>query len=497
MKIEPVERLSLEKKEPQSVRLIQKELVVDNIAEKLRNLRIAKHLTQAQLAVQLGVPKHQVRRWETGKCIPNSYQLQELIRLFKVPSLYLVKPAVDKDSGVIVERETLKENKGEIAMNSLEVVSVTKPTFGENLKAARAAKGWNRRELSEKVGAAYNTITNWEAGVNTPPVAELLKLSNVLNVSACELLNVEPSTQKFEVTVKGKVTNTFAARLQVARLQKGFSKIQLANRLNVAATSITSWENERTTPNVDVLMKLSNVLEAPLDFLLDGKMKRSNRAKNRVTTSSLSNREDIIRMNEVFSKRLKEHRLDHALSQGRLAKAIGMTPMMVYKWETGRAVPSKDSIQKLLNFFEMSLDDFLNTSSNEVPEKTEKVEKHEVEILGNEEVSTLETPSVIVEFHKPAVEKPVESEVVEVKEFSEEFAQMVEGVTKEVQEKVAEVMNQLTQRVVSEVATLNQTSEHQLNLTDAEIKLMEQVRQLNEAEVAMLQSYLDYLTSKK
>lgn len=494
MKIEPVERLSLEKKEPQSVRLIQKELVVDNFAEKLRNLRIAKHLTQAQLAVQLGVPKHQVRRWETGKCIPNSYQLQELIRLFKVPSLYLVKPAVDKDSGVIVERETLKENKGEIAMNSLEVVSVTKPTFGENLKAARAAKGWNRRELSEKAGASYNTITNWETGVNTPPVAELLKLSNVLNVSACELLNVEPSTQKFEVTVKGKVTNTFAARLQVARLQKGFSKIQLANRLNVAAPSITSWENERTTPNVDVLMKLSNVLEAPLDFLLDGKMKRSNRAKNRVATSSLSNREDISRVNEVFSKRLKEHRLDHALSQSRLAKAIGMTPMMVYKWETGRAVPSKDSIQKLLNFFEMSLDDFLTPSSNEVPEK---VEKHEVEILGNEEVSTLETPSVIVEFHKPAVEKPVESEVVEVKEFSEEFAQMVEGVTKEVQEKVAEVMNQLTQRVVSEVATLNQTSEHQLDLTDAEIKLMEQVRQLNEAEVAMLQSYLDYLTSKK
>lgn len=400
------------------------------------------------------------------------------------------------------EKKLLKENKGEMNMNSLKVVKVAKETFGGNLKAARMAKGWNRQELSRKLNSSYNTITNWELGVNTPPVAELLKLSKVLNISVCELLNVKTSNQKFEVTVKGKATDTFAARIQVARLQKGLNKHQLANLLNVAVPSITSWEKGKTTPNIEALMKISDVLEAPLEFLLEGKTKGSKYTKKGVTTSSLPNREEIIRMNTAFSKRLREHRLEHSLSQSRLAKAIGMTPMMVYKWETGRAVPSSDSIQKLLNFFEMSLEDFLATSTDQVAERLEEAGIKEVETIEKEEILTLEMPSEIVEVDESLIEKPVKESVVktnpaETEKFSESLSQIVECVTSDAQLMITEAMNLLIQRVVSEATSLMRNSSNQMELSESEIELIKKIRQLDEAEEAMLQSYLDYLISKK
>ena len=55
--------------------------------------------------------------------------------------------------------------------------------FTERLKELRLKKGLTQTELGEKVGVKQNTFTNWEKGKREPSFENLIKLSDLLEVS--------------------------------------------------------------------------------------------------------------------------------------------------------------------------------------------------------------------------------------------------------------------------------------------------------------------------
>ena len=57
-----------------------------------------------------------------------------------------------------------------------------------NLKVARVKKGLTQKELGELVGVASNALSRIETGKQIPKVDMLLKLAEILEVSAEELL---------------------------------------------------------------------------------------------------------------------------------------------------------------------------------------------------------------------------------------------------------------------------------------------------------------------
>jgi transcriptional regulator with XRE-family HTH domain len=57
-----------------------------------------------------------------------------------------------------------------------------------NLKVARVKKGLTQKELGELVGVSSNTLCRIETGKQIPKVDMLLKLAEILEVSAEELL---------------------------------------------------------------------------------------------------------------------------------------------------------------------------------------------------------------------------------------------------------------------------------------------------------------------
>ena len=59
------------------------------IAQRLKELRIKKGLTQSQIADELDVARSTVASWEKGVCEPNGVELKELSELFSVSSDYL------------------------------------------------------------------------------------------------------------------------------------------------------------------------------------------------------------------------------------------------------------------------------------------------------------------------------------------------------------------------------------------------------------------------
>ena len=61
---------------------------------------------------------------------------------------------------------------------------------------------------------------------------------------------------------------TFGQNLQQHRKDKGLSQEALANQLFVTRQSVSQWENDRTMPSVDLLLKLSDIFGTTVDALL-------------------------------------------------------------------------------------------------------------------------------------------------------------------------------------------------------------------------------------
>jgi len=64
-------------------------------------------------------------------------------------------------------------------------------------------------------------------------------------------------------------------RLKVERTKKQLSQKQVAKRIDVKAPTISGYETGNTTPPIDMLIKLSNVYNVSLDFLVGIERKRT------------------------------------------------------------------------------------------------------------------------------------------------------------------------------------------------------------------------------
>lgn len=63
--------------------------------------------------------------------------------------------------------------------------------FAENLKTLRKEAGLLQRELAEKLDLTKNAISGWEVGRNQPDYDTLLRICDVFDVSADEILRTK------------------------------------------------------------------------------------------------------------------------------------------------------------------------------------------------------------------------------------------------------------------------------------------------------------------
>ncbi len=60
-------------------------------------------------------------------------------------------------------------------------------------------------------------------------------------------------------------------RLQELRKKYGYSQEQLSEMLGVSRQAVSKWESGQTTPDINNLMKLSEIYNVSTDYLLFGK----------------------------------------------------------------------------------------------------------------------------------------------------------------------------------------------------------------------------------
>ena len=362
--------------------------------------------------------------------------------------------------------------------------------FGSRLRELRESKKLSRQELSNLLGISYQKVTNWELELTSPIITELGEVADVLGVTIDNLLGVKSLFTNFNPTSKELTMDTLGSRIKVARLERQIKKSELAQGLNTAVSSITSWESDRKIPNIKNLIQLSMMLSVSTDFLLEGKL----------TNFNLPSHEELVATKSEFSKRLKQIRLERSLSRNGLASEIGLTPCVVYRWEKGTSVPSIDSLQKLLKFLGITFDEFLTPSCDSITESPKEVKALAMEIAKKKEDTRSETHLKTSDIIEDVIENVVEETKTlfhKAPESSDDLAQAIKRVVSRAQFALAEVMNQMTEDITSELSKNQSTSDSKIELNETELELIEKVRQLDESEIDSLQSYLNYLISKK
>jgi transcriptional regulator with XRE-family HTH domain len=76
------------------------------------------------------------------------------------------------------------------------------PTLGERLRQLREERGFSLREFSKIIGISYRMIHYYEANEGSPSADILLQFATALEVSADQLLGLEPlrNTKKRKTT---------------------------------------------------------------------------------------------------------------------------------------------------------------------------------------------------------------------------------------------------------------------------------------------------------
>ncbi len=55
------------------------------------------------------------------------------------------------------------------------------------------------------------------------------------------------------------------------RTDKGWTQLELANKLSVTDKTISKWENEGGTPNIEIYPKLAELFGVTIDYLMTGR----------------------------------------------------------------------------------------------------------------------------------------------------------------------------------------------------------------------------------
>jgi transcriptional regulator with XRE-family HTH domain len=77
------------------------------LADKIKNLRLQKGITQTELAKTLGLTRSSVNGWEMGLSVPSTQFIAELADIFSVSTGYLL--GVENENAVCVDGLTEKE----------------------------------------------------------------------------------------------------------------------------------------------------------------------------------------------------------------------------------------------------------------------------------------------------------------------------------------------------------------------------------------------------
>lgn len=94
-------------------------------------------------------------------------------------------------------------------------------------------------------------------------------------------------------------------RISKLRKEKGITQAELADLLYVTNKTVSSWESERTEPSLEILIKLSEMLDCSIGYLIYGENSKSDietEIKIKITENEYKHLDLYMKENALFLK---------------------------------------------------------------------------------------------------------------------------------------------------------------------------------------------------
>lgn len=98
--------------------------------------------------------------------------------------------------------------------------------IGEQIKAARKAKGVSQEKLAVRLGVVRQTVSKWENGMSVPDADVLIKIAELLDVPVSQLLGIEPESGSVQDMAGelARLNKELAAKIQKEKLRAELDK---------------------------------------------------------------------------------------------------------------------------------------------------------------------------------------------------------------------------------------------------------------------------------
>ena len=200
------------------------------LAQRLRNERQARGLTQASVVKILGVPQATYAGWETGRSTPGPQLFGNLADFLGI---------AERDVATLCATPFVVDTSGW-------------PPFGQFVGARRQELRLTRAGLAEALGVSQGTIVAWELGYRAP--AHLTALARVLSVDPASLAAALP---------RRSTSTTLGELIRSRQRELGLRSADLARLTGTTEATISRWVNGRSRPVPMNLERLAEVLRTP------------------------------------------------------------------------------------------------------------------------------------------------------------------------------------------------------------------------------------------
>ena len=188
------------------------------------------------------------------------------------------------------------------------------------IKEIRQKNSLTLEKMGEKVGIAKNTLSRYESGKREPKLEVWQKLADFFNVSV-------PYLQGFETQVPNRLRGL--RRSHGLTLKDTVEKVKEQEALIITADALAKYERGDREPKLEILQKLADFFDVSVPYIQGFDEHRPNRIKK--------------------LRQLKK------VSQGNLAKVIGLTNQAISQYENGKRNPNEKIWQQLADYFDVSV----------------------------------------------------------------------------------------------------------------------------------------------
>lgn len=137
--------------------------------------------------------------------------------------------------------------------------------------------------------------------------------------------------------------NKFYNNLKYLRKSRSLTQQELADVLGISRQGYAKYENNLGEPDISTLIKIANYFSVSIDWLVSG---------------------ETIEHYSTFENILKNLRKSKNITQRQLAEKINVTHVSISGYESGNRSPDTETLQKIADYFNVSIDSLLGRSSN-------------------------------------------------------------------------------------------------------------------------------------